>query len=67
MDGEQARKRRFHAELSALGIMRPFDGVLESWTYPPLRETDRAAAEVLRRLAEHRAIGRALKPVEASS
>ena len=51
MDGKQARKRRFHAELSHLGIARRFEGVLESWSYPPLRETDRLAAEVLRRLA----------------
>ena len=50
MDGGQARKRRFHAELSALGIARPFEGVLERWSYPPLRETDRAASEILRRM-----------------
>ncbi len=50
MDGAQARKTRFHAELSSLGISRPFEGVLESWTYPPLRETDRAATEILRRM-----------------
>ena len=51
MDGAQARKRRFHAELAQLGIARRFEGVLESWSYPPLRETDRLAAEVLRRMA----------------
>jgi len=50
MDGAQARKRRFHAELAALGIIRWFDGALEAWSYTPLRETDRAAAEVLRRM-----------------
>ena len=50
MDGEQARKRRFHAELAELGIARRFDGRLDTWTYPPLRETERLAAEVLRRL-----------------
>jgi uncharacterized protein len=50
MDGAQARKRRFHAELAERGIARPFEGRLDSWTYPPLRETDRAAHEVLRRL-----------------
>lgn len=51
MDGAQARKRRFHAELARLGIARAFEGRLESWSYPPLRETDRAAAEILRRMA----------------
>ena len=50
MDGRQARKQRFHAELAALGIARRFEGRLDSWTYPPLRETDRLAAEVLRRM-----------------
>jgi mitochondrial fission protein ELM1 len=50
MDGGQARKRRFHAELAALGIIRWFDGALERWSYTPLRETERAAAEVLRRM-----------------
>ena len=54
MDGGQARKRRFHAELAAMGIARPFDGRLETWSYPPLRETDRLAAEVLRRIGERR-------------
>jgi mitochondrial fission protein ELM1 len=52
MDGAQARKRRFHAELADLGIARPFEGVLEPWSYPPLRETERAAREVLRRMAD---------------
>jgi mitochondrial fission protein ELM1 len=50
MDGAQSRKRRFHAELAGLGIIRGFDGELESWSYAPLRETERAAAEVLRRM-----------------
>ncbi len=50
VDGAQARKQRFHADLAAQGIARPFAGVLETWTYPPLRETDRAAAELLRRM-----------------
>jgi mitochondrial fission protein ELM1 len=50
MDGGQARKRRFHKELAALGITRWFGSELESWSYTPLRETERAAAEVLRRM-----------------
>ncbi len=36
-----------HADLEERGATRPFDGVLESWTYGPLRETDRAARAVL--------------------
>ena len=58
MDGRQARKDRFHAELAGLGIARPFEGRLEEWSYPPLRETDRLAAEVLRRLMEHKGMER---------
>lgn len=50
VDGAQARKRRFHAELNERGIARRFSGALEDWYYPPVRETERAAAEVLRRL-----------------
>ena len=50
VDGRQARKDRFHAALAAHGAARPFTGALETWTYPPLRETQRAAAEVVRRL-----------------
>ena len=50
MDGTQARKQRFHAELAALGIARRFEGRLDSWSYAPLRETERLAAEVLRRM-----------------
>lgn len=52
VDGGQARKDRFHAALAAHGAARPFTGALETWTYPPLRETERAAAAVVRALAE---------------
>ncbi len=54
VDGRQARKDRFHAALAAHGAARPFTGALDAWTYEPLRETPRAAAEVLRRLAAKR-------------
>jgi mitochondrial fission protein ELM1 len=54
MDGGQARKRRFHAELAGLGIIRKFDGMIEDWSYTPLRETERAATEVLLRMGRAR-------------
>ena len=38
---------RFEAALTGRGIARPFDGVLDSWTYPPLDETARAARKVV--------------------
>ncbi|WP_309091492.1 mitochondrial fission ELM1 family protein [Phenylobacterium sp.] len=49
MSGHSDKLARFHAELRARGVSRPFEGRLETWTYPALAETDRAAAEVLRR------------------
>ena len=41
---------RLHADLQERGATRPFDGMLESWTYEPLAETDRAAREVISRM-----------------
>jgi mitochondrial fission protein ELM1 len=38
---------RLHADLEAHGATRPFDRALESWSYEPLAETDRAARAVL--------------------
>ncbi|MBA4806563.1 mitochondrial fission ELM1 family protein [Brevundimonas sp.] len=38
---------RLHDDLSERGATRPFDGALESWTYAPLAETERAARAVL--------------------
>lgn len=49
MDGESVKLRRFHEDLERLGAARPFDGAFHSWRYEPLAETDRAAAELLRR------------------
>ena len=54
MQGGSDRIRRFHADLEARGAARPFEGRLEPWTYEPLRETERAAEEVVRRLAARR-------------
>ncbi len=38
---------RLHADLRERGAARPFDGSLESWSYEPLGETDRAARMVM--------------------
>jgi len=49
MVGGGRKFERFHADLAARGVARPFDGRLATWSYAPLDETRRAAAEVLRR------------------
>ncbi len=41
----------FHDSLRRHGAARPFNGALEHWVYPPLDETARAAAEIIRRWA----------------
>jgi len=45
-----AKIHRFHATLEAQGAMRRFEGEIGDWTYPPLAEADRVAAEVDARL-----------------
>jgi mitochondrial fission protein ELM1 len=50
MAGGSAKFRRFHAAMREAGITRPFAGRLEDWSYAPLDETGRIAAEVRRRL-----------------
>ena len=64
MDGQSLRMRRFHEDLEARGAARPFGGAFYRWTYEPLRETDRAAAEIVRRLGE-RFTGTAAAPAPA--
>lgn len=51
VEGRQARKARFYADLAEQGVARPFTGDFPTWTYTPLDETARLAAEVLRRMA----------------
>jgi hypothetical protein len=49
--GGNAKFTEFHESMRAAGYTRPFRAPLESWTYTPLDETGRMAAEVRRRLA----------------
>jgi uncharacterized protein len=51
MDGGAAKFDRLHADLERLGAARPFAGRLETWSYPPLHETPRAAKAVLAAMA----------------
>ncbi len=54
LEGGSAKFRRFHTALREAGITRPFEGRLERWSYPALRDTERAAAEIRRRLDSRR-------------
>lgn len=47
VDGRGGKLDRFHQSLARRGCARPFRGRLETWSYPPLLETDRVAAAVL--------------------
>lgn len=47
VDGHAGKLERFHQSLARRGCARPFNGKLETWSYPPLLETDRVAAAVL--------------------
>jgi len=47
VDGKGGKLERFHRSLARRGCARPYTGRLETWSYPPLLETDRAAAAVL--------------------
>lgn len=48
--GGTGKFRRFHALMRAAGATRPFDGRIEHWSYEPIDDTARAAAEIRRRL-----------------
>lgn len=54
VDGSAGKLERFHQSLQRRGCSRPFKGKLETWAYPPLLETDRAAAAVLTAWAARR-------------
>lgn len=54
VDGQAGKLTQFHEALVAQGAARWHVGAVETWTYPPLRETDRAAEIVLALLAKRR-------------
>ncbi len=51
MDGGTPRFDKFHRHLQALGVIRPFEGRLEHWTYEPLRDSAMVAGEIMRRMS----------------
>lgn len=50
LPGGAPKFERLHESLRRYGALRDFAGVAETWTYPRLAETDRAAAEIVRTL-----------------
>lgn len=50
MDGQSLKFRLFHQELEGMGAARPYGGAFHGWTYAPVDETGRAAAEVVARM-----------------
>ncbi|MEL6364030.1 MAG: mitochondrial fission ELM1 family protein [Pseudomonadota bacterium] len=63
LDGGSTKFDLFHRQLRNYGAARWFTGALDSWTYTPLRETDRAAGEIIRRFTLSRASKPAVAPV----
>ena len=50
MEGRAEKFEHFHADLAAHGISRPLTGAWDTWTYPPLHEAARVAAEIRSRV-----------------
>jgi mitochondrial fission protein ELM1 len=50
MDGTSLKFRLFHQELEGMGAARPYGGAFHGWTYEPVDETGRAAAEMVARM-----------------
>jgi mitochondrial fission protein ELM1 len=51
LEGGSAKFRRFHDLFRRTGIARTFTGTIERWSYPPPNDTERAAAEIRRRMS----------------
>ena len=51
--GGGQRHKRFHDQFASLGITRPYEGKLESWSYETFNEAQRVAFEVRKLMAIH--------------
>jgi mitochondrial fission protein ELM1 len=60
LNGGSAKFRRFRSSLEADGVVRPFEGRIEAWTYPANDDMAEVAAAVARLLA-----ARKLQPATA--
>lgn len=52
LEGSSPKFDRLHESMIKRGCARWFEGFLEGWSYEPLREADRVADEIVRRLLE---------------
>jgi mitochondrial fission protein ELM1 len=52
MDGQSLKFRLFHEELRQIGATRPYEGLLQSFSYEPLQETERVATQIVARRAQ---------------
>jgi mitochondrial fission protein ELM1 len=50
LPGGDTKWHRFHESLEKRGVIRPGADYSEEWSYPPLRETDRVAEEIVKKL-----------------
>lgn len=50
MEGRDGKLAALYAALERRGLAKPFAGAIEAWPVTPLRETERAADEIVRRL-----------------
>lgn len=53
--GEAGKTRAFFDALSAHGVIRPWSGALENWSYAPLDATGAIASEIVARYTAHKA------------
>jgi mitochondrial fission protein ELM1 len=51
MEGRAEKFDHFHTGLEARGVSRPLTEAWDTWSYPPLLEAARVAAEIRRRVA----------------
>ncbi len=52
LPGGSAKFDRFHEAMSAAGVIRPFTGQLDNWSYPPRDDTATAGAQIRDMLKE---------------
>ena len=52
LQGGSKRFERFYEGLREKGVLRPFAGRLEHWTYPPLNAAGQIAAQILKTLGQ---------------